>query len=118
MACRGWSWFDSTMVGQRSSPNIFSRSQIASPYASADHGAVEQLPVEHEVAVGREDDGALGFAGEQLADRHPARLLIDDGPEPADQVREVGLVAVVQVLLACPQRGALDLAGWTAARGA
>ena len=103
VAWRDWSWFESTTVGQRSSPKIASRRSSRSRYSCADQGARDQLPVEDEVAVrcDRLADG-LRPAVEQLADRHPARDLVDDRPEPGDQLREVGLVAVVQVLLAVP----------------
>ena len=41
---------------------------------AADHGRVEQLPVEDEVAIGGQRGRALGRADEQLTDRHPPGL--------------------------------------------
>ena len=64
----------------------------------------EQLPVEDEVAIGREAGGGLDRAVEQLADGHPAGRLVEDRPEAADELREVGLVAVVEVDLPVPGR--------------
>ena len=39
-AWRGWSWLDSTAVGQRSAPNARSRLRSAAANARADHGRV------------------------------------------------------------------------------
>ena len=64
----------------------------------------EQGPVEDEVPIGREAGGGLDRAVEQLADGHPAGRLVEDRPEAADELREVGLVPVVQVDLAVPGR--------------
>ena len=47
--------------------------------------------------------GPLGAAVEQLADRDPARLGVDERPEPVEELDEVGLVAVVDVDLAGPR---------------
>jgi hypothetical protein len=61
------------------------------------------------VALQGEGDRPFGFAREELADRHPSRELVEDRPEPGDQVGEVGLVTIVEVTLPGPERGALDL---------
>ena len=78
------------------------------PVGTRGPGRGQEPPVEHEMSVGDEPGGLLPVAREQLPDRHPARDLVDDGPEPSDQLGEVGGVAVVAVLLAVPRRVALD----------
>ena len=67
-------------------------------------GRLHQRPVEDQVAV----PGVLRregrIPGEQLADRHPARALVDDRPEAFDQLREVVLVEIVEVVEPAPRR--------------
>jgi hypothetical protein len=67
---------------------------------------LDQRPVEHEVGARREACRGFCIPVEQLADGHPAGLLVEDRAESPDQRREVGLVAIVQVDLAIPRRPA------------
>ena len=117
LAWRDWSWFDRTFASHRAAPEHRLPEPMASPYASADHGACSsaQSNTMWRSAVSAT---AVRLAREQLADRHPARLLVDDRAEPRDQVREIRLIAVVDVLLALPGRVALDRQGSRAAPGA
>jgi hypothetical protein len=61
------------------------------------------------MAIRAERGRALDRAVEELADRHAARSLVDDGPEPADEIREVGLIPIEPVILTSPRGGAIAI---------
>ena len=84
-AGRGWR---GRSVGQRSGPNARSRRRIAARNASAGQGWLEQLPVEDEVAVGRQRGGAARSA-RRTARRRVIRpgARVDDRPEAREQGR-------------------------------
>src|SRR4051794_22068096 len=67
----------------------------------------EKLPVEDQVMTRREARSGLDGPVEQLADRHPAGLSVDDRPESCDELREIGLVSVVSMDLPAPCGGSL-----------
>src|SRR3954470_16376485 len=67
----------------------------------------EKFPVEDQMMTRREARGGLDVPVEQLSDRHPAGLSVDDRPETCDEVREIGLVSVVSMDLATPGGGSL-----------
>ena len=101
---RGWSWFDSTAVGQRSRSRTRPRAP-RSPTGSRRrlHGDSSRAQSKTRWRSVGEAGGRLHRAVEQLADGHPAGRLVEDRPEPADERREVRLVTVVQVDLPVPR---------------
>ncbi len=97
------------VVGQdHGGPSVTPEDYVAASEGSGDRGGrplrSEQLPVEYQVTRLGQLGGLLDLAVEQLADGHVTRLRIDDGPEAADQVLEIRLVAIVAMDLACPGR--------------
>ena len=86
------------------SPKAASRSAIGRPDRAGRPRRPSELPVEDEVPIGGQAGRRLDRPVEQLADRHPAGLLVDDRPERPMQLQEVGLVAIVDVDLAVPGR--------------
>ena len=109
LAWRDWSWFEQDVR----EPSMVAEHRLPEPDGVAVRirrpRCGQEGPVEHHVPVGGQGDGAFRLAREQLTDGHPSGPFVEDRPEAADEVREVGLVAVVQVLLARPQGRALDL---------
>ena len=100
VAWRGWSWFESD-VGR---PAIRPEDRVARARSRRRNAprstAARSAPSRRRGGVGAVSSAAVvDRAVEQLADRHPARPLVDDRPELGESVRELGLVAVVDVAL-------------------